>query len=244
MRPVLVTDGGNGQSRSALATVRALGAAGHPVHVTTTQFVSIPAWSRYCDRRIRTETVTSDAYAPAIQALRSQVDYAAVFPASDAALVALDWPGAALVHKLEVARSAERAGFPVAAQQSFDTAAELLDAAEALAYPVVVKAEVRQSPSDPAVWRADDPADLTGARGRTGPFVVQEWLVGEMRAVAGVMWNGDLRAAVHQEYLRTWPRDCGVASAARTIGPDRALERRLPGLLAAYNGIFQVQLIG
>ena len=228
MRPVLVTDGGNGQSRSALATVRALGAVGWPVHVTTTQFLSVPALSRYCRRRIDTPPVTSTAYAPAIRTLMSQVDYAAVFPASDAALLALDWPGSPLVHKREVARSAERAGFPVAAQRSFDAAADLLEAAEGLRYPVVVKAEARDSPTSPAVWRADGPADLSSAAGRPGSFVVQDWLAGEMRAVAGVIWNGALRAVVHQEYLRTWPRDCGVASAARTVGPDAELERRLP----------------
>ena len=244
MRPVLVTDGGNGQSRSALAAVRALGAAGHDVHVTTTGPVSVPGWSRHCRRQIRTPVVTSAAYAAAIDALRAQVDYAAVFPASDAALLALDWPGSSLVHKLEVARSAERAGFPVAAQRSFDAAAQLLDAAEVLPYPVVVKTEARQSPSGPAVWRADEPADLAPARGRPGPFVVQEWLTGGMRAVAGVIWDGELRAVAHQEYLRTWPRACGVASAARTTGPDLELEGRLPQLLAGYDGIFQVQLIG
>lgn len=244
MRPVLVTDGGNGQSRSALATVRALGAVGRPVHVTTTQSLSVPASSRYCQRRIDTPPVISTAYAPAIRTLMSQVDYAAVFPASDAALLALDWPGSSLVHKIEVARSAERVGFSVAAQQAFDGAADLLEAAESLRYPVVVKAEARESPSSPAVWRADNAADLSRAAGRPGPFVVQDWLAGEMRAVAGVIWNGALRAVVHQEYLRTWPRDCGVASAARTVRPDGELERRLPELLAGYNGIFQVQLIG
>lgn len=244
MRPVLVTDGGNGQSRSALAAVRALGAAGHHVHVTTTGPISVPGWSRYCRRRIPTPAVTDAGYAPAIAALRSQVDFAGVFPASDAALLALSWIGSPLVHKLEVARAAERAGFPVATQQSFETAADLLEAAESLRYPVVVKTDARQSPSSPAVWRADAPADLGSATGRSGPFVVQEWLSGQMRAVAGVIWDGELRAVAHQEYLRTWPRDCGVASAARTIGPDLGLERRLPELLAGHDGVFQVQLIG
>ncbi len=65
-----------------------------------------------------------------------------------------------------------------------------------------------------------------------------------MRAVAGVIWDGELRAVVHQAYRRIWPIGCGVASAAVTVDTDHTTERQLPSLLRGHNGVFQVRLIG
>ena len=46
---------------------------------------------------------------------------------------------------------------------------------------------------------------------------MQRWADGAMRAVAGVVCRGELVASVHQAYRRTWPPECGVASAAVTV---------------------------
>jgi len=244
MKPVLVTDGGNGQNRSALAAVRALGAAGHQVHVTTTQFASVSAWSRHCQRGIATPAVTSPDYVSAVRQLMREHDYLAVFPASDAALLALQWPGSHLVHKTEVARAAQRAGFQGTVDLTYADGEALLEHAEDLPYPVAVKADAKHATSSFGVWRADKPEDLCPAMSLPGPFVIQAWIPGTMRAATGVVWDGELLAVAHQEYLRTWPRECGVASAAITTEPDLEVEDRLPGLLEGHNGIFQVQLIG
>ncbi len=75
------------------------------------------------------------------------------------------------------------------------------------------------------------------------PVVVEEYLNGEQRSVAGVMWRGRLRAVVHQRYVRTWPRDCGVASYAVTTGSDEELESKIEVLLQGFDGLFQCQLI-
>lgn len=244
MKPVLVTDGGSGQNRSALAAVRALGVAGHQVHVTTTQFASVSAWSRHCDQSFATPAVTSPHYVRAVRQLMREHDYLAVLPASDAAMLALQWPGSHLVHKTEVPRAAQRAGFLGTADLTYADSDALLEDAEGLPYPVAVKADAKHGTSGFGVWRANKPEDLCEATSLPGPFVIQEWIAGTMRAVTGVVWDGELVAVAHQRYLRTWPRECGVASAAVTTTPDLEVEDRLPSLLGGYSGVFQVQLIG
>jgi len=74
--------------------------------------------------------------------------------------------------------------------------------------------------------------------------MVQPYLREELHALAGVVRDGRLLAAVHQRYFRTWPLDCGTASAAVTIDPDGDLERRVLELLGDYEGIFQAQFAG
>ena len=51
-------------------------------------------------------------------------------------------------------------------------------------------------------------------------------------------------AVAHQRYLRTWPPDCGTASAAETVEPDLELEAAVLRLLDGFEGVFQAQLAG
>lgn len=244
MRPVLVTDGGRGQNHNVLGTVRALATAGRCVHVTVSGSFSTAAWSRHCAARLRVPPVTDPRYAAAVRELMDLGRYVAVLPASDAALVALGWPGSQLVDKAVVSLRARDAGFPAAAEKVFADGAELLARRHDLTYPLVVKA-VRRSGTDAAgAWRADRPEDLRRADGLPGPLLVQRWLEGRPHVVAGVVWDGALRAVVHQRPVRTWPRVCGVSSLAVSVEPDLDLERRLVRLLDGYQGIFQAQLIG
>jgi predicted ATP-grasp superfamily ATP-dependent carboligase len=169
---------------------------------------------------------------------------AQLLAASDAVLVALGQPGADLVDKAVLPRLAATAGLRVPPTREFACAADLLDAALDLEYPVVVKATVKTQPSEVA-RRVDSARDLPATlRALSGPVVVQPFAVGAMRAVCGVVGDGRLLAAVHQRYVRIWPPGCGTASAAVTTGPDHELESRLPLLLAGHTGVFQVQLIG
>jgi hypothetical protein len=240
---VLVTDGGNGQSRSALAAVRALGKAGYEVHVTTTQRPSVAGWSRACSRQLTVPAVEDPCYRSRIQELQERFGYTAILPASDAALIALAWSGREFVDKAEVSRRSAAAGFPQIPEHTYADGSQLLAGAGELEYPVVVKPLTRRGTDDPMVWRADCATELAPAVGG-GPLVVQRYLTGTLRAVAGVIWDGRLRAVVHQRYLRTWPRECGVACAAVSTPADEHLERRLVRLLDGFDGIFQVQLIG
>jgi ATP-grasp domain-containing protein len=104
---------------------------------------------------------------------------------------------------------------------------------------VVKPAVSRWSPS-----HSDAPAELRPADGRKGTILVQPYVQEQMRAVGGVLWQGEMVAAVHQRYLRTWPPDCGTSSAAESVDPDTDLESKLIALLGEYEGVFQAQLAG
>ena len=169
---------------------------------------------------------------------------ATVLPASDAVLVALDLPGAHLVDKAVLSKLATAAGLSVPPTREFAGSGALLEEAPDLEYPLVVKAAVKTRTGEDA-RRVDSTEELDAAVARmSGPVVVQPFATGAMRAVSGVIADGELRAVVHQRYVRIWPPDCGTASAAVTTEPDHDLEARLPHLLAGHTGVFQVQLVG
>jgi hypothetical protein len=245
MKPVLVSDGGTGQAVSTLGAVRALAMAGRVAHVATSHPLSTAGWSRHCSRRVRVPTVEDPrAYADAIDALARSGRYDAVLLSSDAALLALDWSGAELVDKSVVAKRAETAGFAVTHEEEFDNGNALLEAAAGLTYPLAVKAVAKHEYTALNVWRAGGPADLEPARDYPDPLIVQEWLPGTLRGMSGVVWDGRLRAVLHQSYARTWPREAGVATHAVTVEPDRALEEKVTQVMAGHNGMFNVQYLG
>ena len=241
---VLVADEGNAASRSALAAVRALAADGFAVAVTTRGRRSLASASRYCARRVPVPDVTTANYADAIREELSRPGYLAAIPASDVALVALRCPGAGLLDKRVLALRAAEVGIPAVPECRAASGDELLDAALPITYPVVVKPVARCPGSPSSAVRVDHQRDLGKIRGLSGPLIVQPFLRGPMSAIAGVMHEGMLTAVVHQHYLRIWPRDCGVASAAVTVAPDEAREELLVRLLHDYDGIFQAQFVG
>jgi predicted ATP-grasp superfamily ATP-dependent carboligase len=241
---VLITDGGGGQDRASLAAVRALSAAGYRTAVAAFGPASLAGASRHAGRWIPVPAAGDPAYPVAIRQAMDAGSFLTVLPSSDVALLALDAPVRHLVDKEQLAGTARAAGFAVPPSATFGSGAELVAAAGSLAYPVVVKAATKGPGSLTAAYRADRPADIHGAANGDGPLVVQPFVFDPMWAVSGVVWNGRVVASVRQRYLRTWPSDCGTASAAVTVEADLALERRLPSLLAPYEGVFQVQFAG
>lgn len=241
---VLVSDHVDGRSRSAVAAVRALARAGYRAVVTVTGERSAAAVSRGCAGVLRVPAVDSPGFRAAVTTFLASERNAVVLPASDAVLVALEHPGAALVDKGVLPGRAAAAGLAVPETQEFGAADALLAAAGGLAYPVVVKSAVKTGTGE-NTRRVDDAAHLAAAvESLTGAVVVQPFASGDMRAVCGVLADGQLLAVVHQAYTRIWPPGCGTASAAVTTAPDLDLEARLPRLLAGHEGVFQVQLIG
>jgi predicted ATP-grasp superfamily ATP-dependent carboligase len=115
-----------------------------------------------------------------------------------------------------------------------------VQAAEDLQFPSILKPAISTYPARLVRSRSE----LEAVAHRAGPLVVQPFLAENLRAMAGVLWDGSLVAVVHQRYLRTWPGECGTACAAQTVGPDLQLEERLLRLLDGYEGIFQAQLAG
>lgn len=244
-RPWVLVAETYGQSRAAVATVRALAAGGYRPAATTGATLSLAAASRHCARRVRVPMVGEAGYSEAAfgRAIRDEQDrhpYLTVLPTSDAAVLGLGANGGHLVDKALLVERAERSGLPTPPTRLFGSEEELVESAADLDYPVVVKPRIsRWSP-----FRADAPGDLAAARGRLGEVIVQPYLDHGLHAVGGVMWQGELVAAVHQRYLRTWPRDCGTSSAAETVSPDPEMESKLVALLGDHDGVFQVQLAG
>ncbi len=241
---VVVTDGGDGQNRSAVAAVRALAAAGYLPVVTTSGQHNLAASSRDCAVAVEVPTVDDPGYRAAVKETAAVHGAIAVLPASDGALVALGLPSSVLVDKTQLGRLAAAAGFPELGERRFTSVAELRSA-KGLEFPIVVKAEQKVGGAAFEAKRVDGPKDLGRITATAEvPVVVQPFVAGSMRAVCGVMWRGEMAAVVHQRYERLWPSRCGVASAAVVAPRDHATEQHLRVLLANHDGIFQAQLIG
>jgi predicted ATP-grasp superfamily ATP-dependent carboligase len=239
-RWVLVTDGGTGQGRSALAAVRGLAAAGYRAAVTTSGDHSLAGASRFCDRRVSVPSVDDPRYPDAVRAELAARRYLTVLAASDRALLALELVDDTLVDKASMAKAAAAAGLPTPEGKTYATLTELRDDASALPYPAVIKPSISRFTAK----RVDRPSDVERLDGVDGPFLVQPFIDAPLRSIGGVMWEGRLVAAVHQRYLRTWPASCGGASAAETVGPDLDLEERTRELLGEHAGIFHLQFAG
>lgn len=239
-RQVLVSDGGAGQNRSAVAAVRALAAGGYRAAVTVSGPTSLAAASRFCKAAIAVPPVEDERYRHAVYEEFKRGDYLTVLPGSDAALLALGIPVRHLIDKSQLARRASAVGLSTLPTSVYESPIALLEAAQALRYPLVVKPKVS---SESAVL-VHDPAQLPTKLQGPGPFAVQPYLEEPMSAVAGTMWRGKMVGAVHMRYLRTWPAECGPSCASETVEGDEQRERLLAELLAEYNGIFEAQFVG
>lgn len=239
---VLVSEGASGQSRAALAAVRALAKTGYEPHVTMSGPLSLAGASRYCRRRIRVPEASSDpaGYARAIRREVARYGYLAVLPASDAALIALDLPVDRFLDKAKCAQLARQVGLAVPPTEVFESHQHLLDSANRLPYPVVVKPAIKHF----AARRIEGPADLKSLPQATTQLLVQPFLGDQLHGILGLAWNGRLLATVHLEYLRIWPLPCGTVAAAQTLPPDHELEEKLEQLVAGYNGLLHADLAG
>jgi len=243
---VLVTDGGTGQGRSALAATRALHDAGYRVAVGVSADFNLAASSRSCQHIVHLPSATEPGYADAVRAELRRLSAssplaaeAALVVASDAAMVALELPEAELVDKgaLE-ARCAAVPGLDVPPSAVCATTSEMRLAAERFGFPVVIKPVVSTWPARTIGDVSELPSDLDGS------VVVQPFLEGQLEAISGVMHNGSLLAAVHQRALRTWPVSCGPSCAAVTVERDREREKQIAALLVDHRGLFQAQFLG
>ena len=239
---VLISEGGGGQSRAAVAAVRALAAGGYRAAVTVSEARSLAAASRSCARRVSVPSAEKDpaGYAAALRAELTANRYLTVLAASDAALIALQAPVQHLLNKVTCAAKASAAGIAVPATETFASREELLAAKDRLPYPVVLKPDVKRY----RAARVDSPAELGGAVPGPGTVMVQPYLRDRLHAVVGVVWNRHLVAAVHLQYLRVWPAPCGTVASAETTSSDPALAERLVRLLDGHNGLFHAEFAG
>jgi hypothetical protein len=240
---VLVTDSANGQNRASLAAVRALAEAGYAPVVATSARWSLAGASRFCAGRVLVPPVDDPTFATAVRAELDGTSYLATFAASDGAVLALDLAPSSLLDKAQLGRHAAAAGFSSIPERHFSSSEELREARGDLEYPLVVKPLVKRFGDERPVFKVNDASALDGIEG-IGGVLVQQWIAAPMRAIAGVADGERLVAVVHQRYLRTWPVDCGVASAAVTTTPATDDEERLASLLQGFSGVFQAQFLG
>jgi hypothetical protein len=242
----LITEGGTGESRAAVAAVRALAAAGYRAAVTISDTLSLAGASRSCAARVPVPPVVTDphGYAAAVRAELASGPYLAVLPASDPALLALDFPVRHLLDKIACAEAARRVGLKVPPTHIFASIAELLDAASQLEYPVVVKPAIKKY----LAVRVESPEKLIATFApridQEGRMIVQPYLGAALRGVVGLAWKGHLLQTMHMRYHRLWPVPCGTVASASTIAPDPELEERLARLLEGYDGVFHADLAG
>lgn len=244
MKTILISEGGSGESRAALAAVRALAAAGYRTAVTVDGPLSLAGSSRHSGARIPVPSVHTDpeGYAAAVRAELARGDYLDVWCASDAALLALERPVGQLLDKEATGRAARAAGLAVPTTRIFGSRDELLAAADEFTYPVAVKPAIKQF----LAVKVERAADLATAvpPEHTTRLLVQPWLTEGLRGVVGLVADGRIVQAAHLRYERVWPYPAGTVSAAVTTPVDDALEAALIRLLGGYEGPFHVDLAG
>jgi hypothetical protein len=236
---VLVTSDGP-QLRDALVAIRALAEAGYHPAIAVSCGFSLAGSSRYCLRRVDVPSPEDPAYVPAIRSELSRLPYLTVLPASEVALLALGVSVPALVDKAKVEELAEAVGIPSPPGRLFPSKETLLAAADELDYPVILKPAIHRYHAS----RVESPAGLAAAVLQDVPVMVQPYLNHALHAVSGILWRGQMVAAVHERWFRIWRFHCGVATAAETVEPDVELEERLTRLLVGYEGYFHAQFAG
>ena len=240
---VLVSEGGGGESRAAVAAVRALAAAGYRPTVTETNGRSLAGASRSCARRVTVPMVEGDgaAYAAAVRAELETRPYVTTFHATDAALLAVGAPVRHLLDKAQCAELARVAGLEPPPTQVFESGSELLRAAGQLRYPIIVKPALKLS----AARVVDSLAALERVAAEVGGHVlVQPVIADGFHGLGGLAYQGRLVATMHTRYVRLWPQPCGTVAAAETLRPDDDLEARVARLLRDYNGPFHLDFAG
>jgi ATP-grasp in the biosynthetic pathway with Ter operon len=120
-----------------------------------------------------------------------------------------------------------------------------------VSFPAVVKAAMTAVTNGsgtqiaPAALVVHDLDELrAGVAGRTG-WLIQPYIDGELIAVAGVAWQGEVECSCHQVARRTYPRPVGVSAFAETVPLDPRLDAALAAIVRRleWSGIFEFQLI-
>ena len=261
---VLITDG---DQRATLAAVRALGRAGHVVHVCAPHAHSLAGASRFAT----TETVVPDPlsrpaeFVTALQDLTLKVNAQILLPVTEGALLAVlprrtEIPAIIpfasaeqferLCDKRELLRIAGELGIPVPAQHVIDLNSSGSPAATE--FPVVLKPSrsiggasgKRQKLS---VLYAHDTRQLAEITARLPPaafpLLCQQRILGPGVAISLLLWNGTVQAAFAHRRLREKPPSGGVSVLRESIPLDPDLLEQSLALLRAFewNGVAMVE---
>ncbi|MGH9557034.1 MAG: ATP-grasp domain-containing protein [Terriglobales bacterium] len=265
---ILVTDG---NQRSTLAVVRALGKAGVAVTVAESQTRSLAGVSRYCGGRLLHPSPEQDSpgFVEFVRGVLANERYDTLIPMTDVSLqltalagqetasrVRLPIPSARAVERALDKRAmlmlAEQMGLACPRTCALSQAADLEDLARRLEYPVVIKPRFSKYRCgnrwiSEGVHYAGTPAELIGHYQRVHSMVpdplVQECIQGEGRGVFLLLWEGELKAAFCHRRLREKPPWGGVSVCRESIALDQALVERSVALLRAleWQGVAMVE---
>lgn len=265
MPPILVTDG---EQRSALAVVRALGRRGHQVHVASHEKRPLAGASRHAAGTWQVPDPLADpsGYVAAIDELVTRLAPGIILPITEAALrallperdrwpeVTIPWPGAdrfaAISDKATVLRAAGELGLVVPKQWEVTTPTDPLPTLDPGEYPVVVKPHAsvgRGSTIKLGVAHAEDAGALHLALRQlpaaAWPVLVQERVVGDGLGVFLLRWEGRTVAAFAHRRIREKPPSGGVSVCAESVALDPALRRQAERLLDRFdwNGVAMVE---
>jgi glycosyltransferase involved in cell wall biosynthesis/predicted ATP-grasp superfamily ATP-dependent carboligase len=254
--PVLVLDG---HTTQALACVRSLGRAGHPVYVASEQRWPMAVASRYCSGhwRLRGETVT--AYAD-LRARAARLGIKIVLPLTERTCLLCSaeadaWRTAGITvgcgpdemlfqvfdkaQALELARAAGISIPPTRCPESLDGYHE---AARELGFPCVIKArfsyawcggQLLQDPGVAYVEKFDDLDEVVLARRQGAHWpLIQRWVPGTGRGVFALCDHGRVVEWFAHERLRDVRPSGSGSSLRRSVALDPELQRLSAQLLA------------
>ena len=259
------------QNLASLAALRALQAEGDEVWLVHWQSETYATRSRAKAGAIRVPVPSLDpeGFVHALVAAAVELRPATILPGGESSLIALagredEFPVDVVVgtfppdlvrratDKQALAEVAEAAGLATPPTETVSRE-DLLDRAQKLSYPLVLKA-ARSLVSDAEgglkrveAQRVDSSDDLVEAMDslQSSPLLVQEYIPGVLESVCGVAWRGRLVCSLLQESARLWPPGFGVASVAISLPPDPELEQATARLVHTLelSGVFQLQFL-
>jgi predicted ATP-grasp superfamily ATP-dependent carboligase len=268
MMRVLVTE--DAPAYGALAAVRALRGAGYDVWLAVTGRDGYALRSRAKKGVVTVPSPESDrdGYVAALAGAAHRLGIAALLPGTELGLVALAGAGEAFdpavrvgvpdldtvrraTDKLELGPLAAHAGLSTPA--TIRTTRAEIESGHEVALPAIVKAQRSRTTLEHGGFattfasRVTTRDELLDAVQRVAgdEVLLQPALEGELMAIAGVAWRGEVRAIAHQVARRIYPSGCGITAFAETVRPDLALEGGVRRVIAAlgWSGIFQMQFI-
>jgi predicted ATP-grasp superfamily ATP-dependent carboligase len=255
--PVLVTDG---EQRAALAVVRCLGGAGHPVLLAHTEPKALAAASRFVARRIRVPSPAADpaGWRDAVRAAVRAHGARVIVPVTEPGLLAALAPDArlgdavvagpgleafdAIRDKEALLERAASLGIDVP-RQHVVAARDDVDAALAVGLPAVLKPtrsmfEENGRLEKATVGYARTTGELRHALATMPagafPVLVQELVRGPGLGIFGLRWNGQRLATFAHRRVREKPPWGGVSVCSESVPLPEALADQAYRLLESY----------
>ena len=265
---VFVTDG---DQRATLAVVRALGRAGIPVTVGSSERNSLAGTSRYCSRKVPypSPLEATESFRTSLRNEMMGYRYQVLLPMTDvtmllvaqmrdalAPLVRLPIPSEEQVKLAQDKRHmlllAQQLGIAFPKTYMVHEDERLEDIARRVRYPVVIKPRFswflrKGSWVSGSVHYGHDPDDLTAkyqeAHSQIPHPLIQEKIEGEGRGVFLLLWDGQLRAAFCHRRLREKPPWGGVSVYRESLPLDEELVHKSLALLRAvgWQGVAMVE---